>query len=65
MTDATNKNGRGFGEQVGAAGDEKAHAALSRLLAAARAGKLTGDAYLRLVLNQGGVRTVKVAIEEE
>lgn len=45
--------------------DQKAYEALERLLLAIRAGRVTGEAYLRLYVNQGGVTKTRASIEED
>ncbi len=44
---------------------KRAYEALARMLRAIEAGKITGDGYVKIHANQGGVQTVKVAVEGE
>lgn len=44
---------------------ERARATLEKLLATIEDGKLTGESYLRISANQGGVTRVRFAIESE
>lgn len=51
------------GQPAARTSDQKAYETLERLLAALHHGKITGEAYLRISANQGGVTKAKFAIE--
>jgi len=44
--------------------DQKAYAALERLLKQVRSGRITGNAAIKMDLSQGGVRSVEISVTE-